>query len=227
MSAALHAASLADNLVFNSWELRLCEHPCSPHYSTGTLFGCHCTVSATVQYANGWSSHAMSVYKYALGHQHLCHDHQSSWFIGSGCMQRYANKLGSCLLETSEDINSPANRQLAKWVSEVTSLMVCMAQGNPKVALKHGLADFTNTTHINPADPTHRQDAFFLDLVVSSLHLRLTPSRAMSSRTAPGNVSTRSHICKLGSEAMLVGHCRGSLSQHCTHQTPASLDICR
>lgn len=103
--------------------------------------------------------------------------------IGSGCMQRYANKLGSCLLETSEDINSPANQQLAKWVSEVTSLMVCMAQGNPKVALKHGLADFTSSTHVNQADLTHRQDAFFLDLVVSSLHLRSTLSGAMSSRT--------------------------------------------
>ncbi|DBB02719.1 TPA: hypothetical protein ACH3X3_011664 [Trebouxia sp. C0006] len=80
---------------------------------------------------------------------------------------RYANKLGSCLLETSEDINSPANQQLAKWVSEVTSLMVCMAQGNPKVALKHGLADFTSSTHVNQADLTHRQDAFFLDLVVA------------------------------------------------------------
>ncbi|DBA72014.1 hypothetical protein WJX79_004288 [Trebouxia sp. C0005] len=80
---------------------------------------------------------------------------------------RYANKLGSCLLETSEDVNSPANRQLAKWVSEVTSLMVCMAQGNPKVALKHGLADFTSSTHANQADPTHRQDAFFLDLMVA------------------------------------------------------------
>ncbi len=115
-------------------------------------------------------------------------------------MQRYANKLGSCLLETSEDITSPANRQLAKWVSEVTSLMVCMAQGNPKVALKHGLADFTSSTHINPADPTHRQDAFFLDLVVSSLHLRSTPSRsrAVSFRPASGNMPTRSHFCKLG-----------------------------
>ena len=109
-------------------------------------------------------------------------------------MQRYANKLGSCLLETCEDINSPANRQLAKWVSEVTSLMVCMAQGNPKVALKHGLADFTSSTHVNQADPTHRQDAFFVDLVVSPLHLRSTPSRATSARPASGNMPTWSQI---------------------------------
>ena len=108
-------------------------------------------------------------------------------------VQRYANKLGSCLLETSEDVNSPANRQLAKWVSEVTSLMVCMAQGNPKVALKHGLADFTSSTHANQADPTHRQDAFFLDLMVSSLHLcsSMSRSRSMSSRPASGNMPTR------------------------------------
>ena len=124
-----------------------------------------------VYYAIGWSSHAMSVYKSVPGQEHS-HGHYSSWLICSGCMQRYANKLGSCLLEMCEDTNCPASRQLAKWVSEVTSLMVCMAQGNPNVALKHGLADFTSTTHINPADPTHRQDAFFVDLVVISLHLR-------------------------------------------------------
>ena len=164
------------------------------------LWGCRSTVFATVHYAVQCSSQPLSVYSSAPGQERLCHHHPSSWLIGSGCVQRYANKLGSCLLETSEDITSPANRQLAKWVSEVTSLMVCMAQGNPKVALKHGLADFTSSTHINPADPTHRQDAFFLDLVVSSLHLRSTPSRsrAVSFRPASGNMPTRSHFCKLG-----------------------------
>ena len=147
------------------------------------LWGCRSTVFATVHYAVQCSSQPLSVYSSAPGQERLCHHHPSSWLIGSGCVQRYANKLGSCLLETSEDINSPANQQLAKWVSEVTSLMVCMAQGNPKVALKHGLADFTSSTHVNQADLTHRQDAFFLDLVVSSLHLRSTLSGAMSSRT--------------------------------------------
>lgn len=88
---------------------------------------------------------------------------------------RYANKLGSLLLETYEDTDSPANRQLAKWVSEVTSLMICMAQGNPKIALKHGLADFTSSNkQQHPADSTHRQDAFFVDLVMA---LELTESQ--------------------------------------------------
>ncbi len=111
--------------------------------------------------------------------EHLCYGH----LLALDACSDTQTSLGSCLLETSEDINSPANQQLAKWVSEVTSLMVCMAQGNPKVALKHGLADFTSSTHVNQADLTHRQDAFFLDLVVSSLHLRSTLSGAMSSRT--------------------------------------------
>lgn len=99
------------------------------------------------------------------------HDHLMHRLRRCSCLQRYANKLGSLLLETYEDADSPANRQLAKWVSEVTSLMICMAQGNPKVALKHGLADFTSSKQQHePADSTHRQDAFFVDLVVSSVH---------------------------------------------------------
>ncbi len=187
-------------VLFHSLVLSLFEGACSPHCSIACTFVVpkygvrHSSLcSWMVHYAIGWSSHAMSVYNSAPGQKYLCHGHSSSWLICSGCMQRYANKLGSCLLETSEDINSPANQQLAKWVSEVTSLMVCMAQGNPKVALKHGLADFTSTTHINPTDPTHRQDAFFVDLVVSSLHLCSTLYGAMSSRTAPGQMCQHGH----------------------------------
>ena len=82
-------------------------------------------------------------------------------------VQRYASKLGACLLETSEDANNPANRQLTLWVSEVTSVMICMAQGNPKLALKHGLADFTNNSQSQQAEPSFRPDAFFVDLLVS------------------------------------------------------------
>ena len=81
-------------------------------------------------------------------------------------MQRYANKLGNCLLEMSDDDSNPANRQLTKWVCEVTSVMVFMAQGNPKLALKHGLADFTSAK-VNSAElPPHRQDVFLGDLLV-------------------------------------------------------------
>ena len=81
-------------------------------------------------------------------------------------LQRYANKLGTCLLEISDNDDNPANSQLTKWVCEATSLMVCMAQGNPKLALKHGLADFTSTQP--KPQPAHRQDVFYVDLLVSS-----------------------------------------------------------
>lgn len=177
---------------------------------------------STILRAIEQSSQSMSICQPVLGQEHRCHVHPSSWLICCGCMQRYANKLGSCLLETSEDIDSPADRQLAKWVSEVTSLMVCMAQGNPKVALKHGLADFTSSTQVNQADPTHRQDAFFVDLLVSVLHLRLTTLQSHVIQTCFWQYANKATHRKPGS---LVGHCGGPLSQRGTLQVPA-LDIC-
>ncbi len=81
-------------------------------------------------------------------------------------MQRYASKLGSCLLNMSTNEDGTASTQLTKQLSELTSLMICMAQGNPKVALKHGLADFYSKQE-DQADPNRRKDAFFVDLLVS------------------------------------------------------------
>ena len=82
-------------------------------------------------------------------------------------MQRYASKLGTCLLEASEDGSNPAGRQLVQWVSEATSLMVCMAHGNPRLALKIGLADFTSNHQEQGAELSPRQEPFFVDLLVS------------------------------------------------------------
>lgn len=86
--------------------------------------------------------------------------------IRFACLQKYANKLGCCLLNMCADEDGAASTQLPKYLSELTSLMICMAQGNPKVALKHGLADFYNKQE-DEADPNRRKDVFFVDLLVS------------------------------------------------------------
>lgn len=42
--------------------------------------------------------------------------------------------------------------------------MIAMAQGNPKVALKHGLADFYGKQE--DVNPNRRNQSFFVDLLV-------------------------------------------------------------
>ncbi|KAL0025899.1 hypothetical protein WJX77_000508 [Trebouxia sp. C0004] len=80
----------------------------------------------------------------------------------------YANKLGSCLLNMRTNADGIASTQLAKHLSDLTSLMICMAQGNPKTALKHGLADFYNDQEDQTeANPNLCKDVFFVNLLAA------------------------------------------------------------
>ncbi len=62
MSAAMHAASLADSLVFNSLVLCLFEDACSPLCSMTCTFWApmYCVCHNSI--CTGWSSHDLSVY---------------------------------------------------------------------------------------------------------------------------------------------------------------------
>ena len=77
-------------------------------------------------------------------------------------MQLYARKLGACLLEMSDSESCSASQDLHRWITELTSLMVCVSLGNPK-----GLKAFHSASMDGSAASVRQlPDSFYEDLLV-------------------------------------------------------------
>lgn len=85
-------------------------------------------------------------------------------------MQLYARKLGACLLEMTDSEACSTSEDLQRWITELTSLMVCVSLGNPK-----GLKAF-HSASMDGSSASVRQlpESFYEDLLVSQ------PSRPRS-----------------------------------------------
>ncbi len=105
-------------------------------------------------------------------------------------VQLYARKLGACLLEMTDSEACSTSEDLHRWITELTSLMVCVSLGNPK-----GLKAF-HSASMDGSSASVRQlpDSFYEDLLVSqpsrprsgvclhaysSIHLMLTKGLAL------------------------------------------------
>lgn len=78
-------------------------------------------------------------------------------------MQTYARKLGACLLELSDsESSSAAAEDMHRWITELTSLTICVSLGNPK-----GLKAF-HSASMDGSSATVNQlpDSFYEDLLV-------------------------------------------------------------
>ena len=78
-------------------------------------------------------------------------------------MQLYARKLGACLLEMTDSEACSTSEDLHRWITELTSLMVCVSLGNPK-----GLKAF-HSASMDGSSASVRQlpESFYEDLLVS------------------------------------------------------------
>lgn len=83
----------------------------------------------------------------------------------SCCMvlQTYARKLGSCLLEATDD-ECPAAERMHRWTMELTSLMMCVALGS-KMGYKYFQGYNMETGKV---DILELGDTFYSKLLVSS-----------------------------------------------------------
>lgn len=97
-------------------------------------------------------------------------------------MQTYARKLGACLLELSDsESSSAAAEDMHRWITELTSLTICVSLGNPK-----GLKAF-HSASMDGSSATVNQlpDSFYEDLLVgpyspSGLRSQQEPEHASS-----------------------------------------------
>lgn len=88
-------------------------------------------------------------------------------------MQTYARKLGTCLLEMSDNENSSAAEDMHRWITELTSLTICVSLGNPK-----GLKAF-HSASMDGSSATVNQlpDSFYEDLLVGSHFMSVVRSQ--------------------------------------------------
>lgn len=75
----------------------------------------------------------------------------------------YARKLGACLLEMTDTEACSTSEDLHRWITELTSLMVCVSLGNPK-----GLKAF-HSASMDGSSASVRQlpESFYEDLLVT------------------------------------------------------------
>ena len=78
-------------------------------------------------------------------------------------LQTYARKLGSCLLEATDD-ESPAAERRHRWTMELTSLMMCVALGS-KMGFRYFQGYNMETGKVDLLD---QGDSFYLKLLVRS-----------------------------------------------------------
>ena len=92
--------------------------------------------------------------------------------------------------------------------------MVCMAHGNPRLALKIGLADFTSNHQEQGAELSPRQEPFFVDLLVSLHQHKLANGRcdpiSMDLLILPSQLLHQMHV-----DNRRTGHCKPTaLARH-------------
>ena len=122
----------------------------------------------------------------AVGSQTWCMDAACKICIllclhtGMVLVQTYARKLGACLLGMCDSEPCSAAEDMNRWITELTSLMVCVSLGNPK-----GLKAF-HSASMDGSSATVRQlpDSFYEDLMVGSacLSLRLCMQATLGRR---------------------------------------------
>ena len=95
---------------------------------------------------------------------HVCKAGQCSIGLKAlSYVQTYARKLGACLLELSDsEPSSAAAEDMNRWITELTSLTICVSLGNPK-----GLKAFHSTSMDGSSARVNQlPDSFYEDLLV-------------------------------------------------------------
>ncbi|KAL3132930.1 hypothetical protein ABBQ38_006844 [Trebouxia sp. C0009 RCD-2024] len=140
--------------------------------------------------------------------------------ISSAAFQRlystYARKLGACLLELSDsESSSAAAEDMHRWITELTSLTICVSLGNPK-----GLKAF-HSASMDGSSATVNQlpDSFYEDLlnavelseaqIQDLLHLR----RLFCGKIGQLGRARKALMSQLPSESIGASHASDKLDQ--------------